>query len=163
MRDDVIQSHRITSDPSENTFALLRTMVREFTVLDFENLVRKLDRFWIGLRNGRLKMSRHSCESDGYKTTIGYHFYEDFSQLSGSVSVNYHGAENGSTNKLILLSNSINQNLMHIKYCSYHAIKCYMYILYWLYYFENTLMNSIPQEFLQIFYHITQEIMEGAR
>jgi len=95
MRDDVIQPHRLTSEPSEHTFALVRTMVREFTVLDFENLVRKLDRFWIGLRNGRLKMSRHGCESDGYKTTIGNHFYEDVSQLSGSVSVNYHGAENG--------------------------------------------------------------------
>jgi len=70
-------------------------VVREYTVLDFVDLVRKLDRFWIGLRDGNLKITRDGPHSDGYKNTISYHFYKDISQLSGSVPVTYHNAENG--------------------------------------------------------------------
>ena len=41
------------------------------------------------------------------------------------------------SNKLVLFSNNFNQNLMHVKYCSYYAIK--FYVIYCFYYIENTL------------------------
>jgi len=71
MRADICQPHRLTSEPSEHTFAILRNMIREFTVLDFTNLIRKLDRFWISLMNGNLKAFRETRH--GYGATINHH------------------------------------------------------------------------------------------
>ena len=93
LREDVLQPHRLTSEPSEHTFALLRSMIREFTALDFLNLVRKLNRFWVGLKDGKLKFSRE--RNYGYGSTIESHFYRGIRKLSGTVKVNYLTADNG--------------------------------------------------------------------
>eukprot|EP00957_Ditylum_brightwellii_P090195 6869292-Ditylum_brightwellii.AAC.1 len=52
---DVTQPHRLTSEPSEHTFALIHSYIFEFTVLDFMIIVQKIDRTWANIIEGKLK------------------------------------------------------------------------------------------------------------
>jgi len=56
MRSDVVRPHRLTSKPSEHSFAILHTMIREFTVSDFVSLIQKLRRFWMAKVRSNLKV-----------------------------------------------------------------------------------------------------------
>ena len=95
LREDVIQPHRLTSEPSEHSFAILRCMIREFTVLMFIYLVHKLDRLWIGLTKGNLRVKRQKVSANGYFGSISDHFYSTIDDLSGNVPITYFSASNG--------------------------------------------------------------------
>jgi hypothetical protein len=75
LRSDVTQPHRLTEEPSEHFFAILRTIVREFTLMDFLNLISKFDRYWLALQDGKLKSVRDNSTA-GYRSTVGAQFNE---------------------------------------------------------------------------------------
>ena len=90
LRSDVCQPHRLTSEPSEHTFAILRNMIREFTVLDFSRLIMKLDRMWLTVMKGKVKIFRNS---GGYGATAGSHSEKTGKLPQGPVDVNYESPE----------------------------------------------------------------------
>ena len=69
LRKDVTRSHRLTEEPSEHFFAIIRNIVREFTVMDFLNIIAKFDRYWMALNEGGLKGPRKS-ETSGYNSSF---------------------------------------------------------------------------------------------
>ena len=69
MRFDVMSPHRLTSEPSEHSFAIMRGICREFTMNDFISLVQKQVRFWKSITNGQLVTMR-STETSGYTATM---------------------------------------------------------------------------------------------
>ena len=73
MRSDVIQIHRTTTEPSEHSNAIMRGIVREFSVLDFLSIINKLDSLWAAMVDGELKMVRDAKQASGYLSTIETH------------------------------------------------------------------------------------------
>ena len=64
-------------------------MIREFTVLDFKNLIRKLDRFWINLMNGKLKAFR-GTHNAGCGAIMNHHeYFRHKSMDKVPVDINY--------------------------------------------------------------------------
>ena len=67
---------------------MLREVIHEFKVLEFTNLICKLDRLWISVTNWKLKFN--SKKSHGYGGTIGCQKESNFSNdEKGKVCVNY--------------------------------------------------------------------------
>jgi hypothetical protein len=68
MRSDVVKPYRLTSEPSEHSFASMRFIVREFTVNDFINIIQKMSRLWIASAKEQIKLVRDRVT--GYMSTF---------------------------------------------------------------------------------------------
>ena len=88
MRSDVCQTHRLTSDPSDNTFSETSGVIQGLIVLDFTNIMRKIDMFCISVINGKLNIN--SENRHGYVGTMVHHKERNFVYTDKrTVGVNY--------------------------------------------------------------------------
>ena len=70
MRSDVVNPQRLTSEPSEHSIAQLRSIKREFTVLDFIHLILQIGRKFTAMQRSALKHIRAPGETGGYSSTV---------------------------------------------------------------------------------------------
>lgn len=66
MVSDVRYPHRLTSEPSEHSIAIMQNLCREFTVNDLISVIQKLLRFHTAIANGNLSLQR---SKNGYVAT----------------------------------------------------------------------------------------------
>ena len=69
MYQAVIRPHRLSSEPSEHSIAIMRNLCREFTVNDLISVVSKLSGYQQEMREGNLALTRTS-EASGYIATL---------------------------------------------------------------------------------------------
>ena len=93
LRSDVPNPRYCTSEPAEHTFGLLRTMIREFTTLEFAQLVEKLTRRLRLMYKHNVRPSRE--RQKGYMSTFDNFFEYSMDQnlpyMEGAVDIDKDG------------------------------------------------------------------------
>ena len=82
-----VRPHRLTSEPSEHSIAIMRRSCREFTVNDFISVVQKISRFHESSTQGDLILCR-SNETSGYLATVHHDSRKKSIEIkSGSIKI----------------------------------------------------------------------------
>ena len=93
LRSDVPNPRYCTSEPAEHTFGLLRTMIREFTTLEFAQLVEKLTRRLRLMYKNNVRPSHE--RQKGYMSTFDNFFEYSMDQnlpyMEGAVDIDKEG------------------------------------------------------------------------
>ena len=80
LRNDVCKPRPLTSDPSEHNFGVFRSIIREFTVMQFIQLVKRTNQRIDAIFKGRFKTAKG--RNKGYLFTLGSYIQSNIESIS---------------------------------------------------------------------------------